>query len=126
MRSDAFRAAAEAKDFSAAESLFADDVTFRSPVVFKHYQGRDALMVLLSAIVKVLEDFRYTSQVETGDTAVLVFAARVGDRELEGVDILYFDDDDRIREMAVMLRPMSGVHAAAEGMRKQLEAVGAI
>jgi hypothetical protein len=126
MRSDAFRAAAEAKDFAAAADLFAEDVTFRSPVVFKHYEGREALMVLLGAIVKVLEDFRYTSQVESGDTAVLVFSARVGDRELEGVDILYFDEDERIGEMAVMLRPMSGVHAAAEGMRKQLEAVGVI
>jgi len=124
VRSDAFRAAAEAKDFAAAEHLFTEDVTFRSPVVFRHYEGRPALMVLLAAIVRVLEDFRYTAQVETDDTAVLVFAARVGDRELEGVDILYFDEDDRIKEMAVMMRPMSGLHAAADGMRAMLEAAG--
>ena len=84
MRSDAFRAAAEAKDFAAAEDLFAEDVIFRSPVVFKPYEGREAIAVLLGAVVQVFEDFRYLEQVETGDVAVLVFEARVGDRSCRG------------------------------------------
>jgi len=75
MRSDRFRAAAEAKDFSAIEELFSEDVSFRSPVVFSPYEGRDAVAMLLGAVVQVFEDFRYTDQVETGDTAVLVFEA---------------------------------------------------
>jgi ketosteroid isomerase-like protein len=122
MKSDAFRSAAEAKDFGAAESLFAEDVSFRSPVVYKPYEGRDAIKVLLSAVARVFQDFRYVDQVETGDTAVLVFEARAGDRELQGVDILRFDGEDRIREMIVMVRPMSGVHALAEEMQRQLDA----
>ena len=122
MRSDAFRAAAEAKDFSRIEELFSADVVFNSPVVYKPYQGREPLAVLLHAILQVLEDFRYIAQVETGDTGVLVFAARVGERELQGVDILRFSADDTIVEMTVMLRPMSGLHAAAERMRELLEA----
>ncbi len=125
MRSDAFRSAAEAKDFSQVDELFAEDAVFRSPVVFKPYEGRDAIKVLLGAIVQVFEDFRYTAHVETGDTAVLVFAARVGDRELEGVDILRFGDDGRIEEMKVMLRPMSGLMAVGERMKALLEAAGA-
>lgn len=122
MRSDAFRAAAEAKDFSRIEELFSADVVFNSPVVYKPYQGREQLAVLLHAILQVLEDFRYIAQVETDDTGVLVFAARVGERELQGVDILRFGPDDAIVEMTVMLRPMSGLHAAAERMRELLEA----
>jgi hypothetical protein len=121
MRSDAFRAAAEAKDFS-AQDLFAEDVVFRSPVVFKPYEGREALGVLLGAVVRVFEDFRYVEQVETGDAAVLMFEARVGDRDVQGVDILRFDGEGRIREMVVMVRPMSGMHALAEAMQAQLEA----
>jgi hypothetical protein len=124
MRSDRFRAAAEAKDFSAIEELFSEDVSFRSPVVFSPYEGRDAVAMLLGAVVQVFEDFRYTDQVETGDTAVLVFEARVGDRELNGVDVLRFDADDRVAEMMVMVRPMSGVHALAEAMQAKLEAAG--
>jgi ketosteroid isomerase-like protein len=125
MRSDAFRAAAESKDFSSADGILAEDVVFRSPVVFKPYQGRDALKVLLGAVVRVFEDFRYVDQVETGDTAVLVFKARVGNRELDGVDILRFDAEGLVSELMVMVRPMSGVNALAEAMARELEAAGA-
>lgn len=125
MRSDAFRAAAEAKDFAAAAEVFTDDVMFRSPVVFKPYEGREALMVILGAVIQVFEDFRYVEQVETGDTAVLMFEARVDEREVQGVDILRFDPAGRVRELIVMVRPLSGVHALAERMRAMLEAAGA-
>jgi hypothetical protein len=121
MKSDRFRAAAESKDFSAIEELFAEDVVFRSPVVFKPYEGRDAVAMLLAAVVQVFEDFRYTDQVETGDAAALAFSARVGDRELDGIDFLHFDTEGRVSEMAVYVRPMSGVHALAEAMQKKLE-----
>jgi hypothetical protein len=125
MRSDAFRTAAESKDFSAADSLFADDVTFRSPVVFKPYEGRDAVLMLLGAVVRVFEDFRYVDQIEGEDSAVLMFETRVGERDLQGVDILRFDAEGKIAEMIVMVRPMSGVHALAEAMQRMLESTGA-
>jgi SnoaL-like protein len=125
VRSDAFRAAAEAKDFSAIDGLFAEDVVFRSPVVFKPYEGREAVALLLGAVSQVFEDFRYTDQVETEDAAALAFTARVGDRELDGIDFLHFGPDDRINRMAVYIRPMSGVHALADAMQRKLEEAGA-
>jgi hypothetical protein len=118
--SDAFRAAAESKDFTQIDALAREDVVFRSPVVFKPYEGREALAMLLAGVVQVFEDFRYIDQVETGNTAVLVFEAKVGDRELNGVDILNFDDDGKIAEMMVMVRPMSGINALAEAMQRKL------
>jgi hypothetical protein len=125
MKSDRFRAAAESKDFSAIDELFAEDVTFKSPVVFRPYEGRDAVAMILGAVVQVFEDFRYTDQVETGETATLAFSARVGDRELDGIDLLRFDSDGRVRELAVYVRPMSGVNALAEAMKAKLEEAGA-
>ncbi len=122
MRSDAFREVAERKDFAAGVDLFAPDVVFNSPVVFTPYEGRDALMVILGAVVEVFEDFRYSDQVETGDSAMLRFHANVGDRAIEGVDLLRFDDSDRIVELTVIVRPMSGVLALAERMKSMLEA----
>ena len=124
MKSDAFRAAAESKDFSSVDELFAEDATFRSPVVYKPYEGIDAIKMLLGAAVQVFEDFRYTEQTETDDTATLAFTAKAGDRELEGIDLLRFGPDGKIREMAVYLRPMSGVHAMADEMKKKLEEAG--
>jgi SnoaL-like domain len=125
MKSDRFRAAAESKDFSAIEEIFSPDVSFRSPVVYKPYEGRDAVAMILGAVVQVFEGFRYTEQTETGDTAALAFSARVGDRELEGIDLLRFDGDGRVRELAVYVRPMSGVNALAEAMKRKLEEAGA-
>ena len=81
--------------------------------------------MILGAVVQVFEDFRYLEQVETGDTAVLVFEASIGDRTVQGVDILRFAGDGRASELTVMVRPMSGMHALAERMRAMLEAAGA-
>jgi hypothetical protein len=125
MKSDRFRAAAESKDFSAIDDLFAEGVSFRSPVVFKPYEGREAVATLLGAVIQVFEDFRYTDQVETGDVATLAFSARIGDRELNGIDLLRFDPDGKVEEMAVYVRPMSGVNALAEAMGRKLEELGA-
>jgi SnoaL-like domain len=125
MKSDRFRAAAESKDFTAIDELFTEDVVFRSPVVFKPYKGREAVAMLLGAVVQVFEDFRYTDQIETGDAAALAFSARVGDRELDGIDFLHFDEEGRVDRMAVYVRPMSGVHALAEAMQRKLAEAGA-
>jgi hypothetical protein len=126
MQSDKFRAAAESKDFSAIDELFSEDVVFRSPVVFKPYEGREAVALLLGAVSQVFEDFRYTDHVETGDAAALAFSARVGERELDGIDFLHFGDDGKINRMEVFIRPMSGVHALADAMKRKLEEAGAV
>ena len=125
MKSDRFRAAAESKNFSAIDELFTEDVVFFSPVVFKPYKGREAVAMLLGAVVQVFEDFRYVDQLETGDAAALAFSARVGDRELDGIDFLHFTAAGKVDRMAVYVRPMSGVNALAAAMQKKLEEVGA-
>ena len=53
-----------------------------------------------------------------------MFEARVGEKQLQGVDVLRFGADDRIVEMVVMVRPMSGMQALAEQMRRLLETAG--
>jgi len=120
MQSDRFRAAAESNDFSAFEEILADDVTFRSPAVFRPYEGRDAVAMLLATVADVFEDFLYTDQVESGETAVLAFSATVGNRALDGIDLLRFDGEGRVCEMAVYIRPLSGLNALAEAMQRKL------
>lgn len=127
MRSDAFRRAAESKDLSPErlEELIDPDVTFRSPAVFKPYEGRDSVGMVLAAVVQVFRDFRYTDQLEDGDTAILVFEAKVGEREVTGVDMLRFGDDGKITELTVFIRPLSGLNALVEEMGRMLERAGA-
>ena len=125
MTRHAFRQAVEAHDWDAGIDALADDVVFRSPVVFKPYEGKPAVSVLLRAVSQVFENFRYVAELESEDGMALVFEARVGDREVQGLDFLRFGADDKIREFTVMVRPMSGMHALAEAMKAQLEAAGA-
>ncbi len=120
-----FRRAVEAQDLDAAIAELAPDVVFRSPVVYKPYAGRDTVAVLLRAVFEVFEDFRYEAEVASGEREVLIFRARIGEREIEGADFLRFGEDGRIAEMVVMVRPMSGLHALAERMKAMLEAAGA-
>ena len=117
-----FRAAVEAHDLDRAVALLDDDVVFRSPVVFKPYHGRDEVAVLLGAVSRVFEDFRYEREIGGPDAAdhALVFRARVGDREIEGCDFLHTGDNGLIDEFFVMVRPLSGALALAEAMRAEL------
>jgi SnoaL-like domain len=125
MLSDGFVEAVERRDAEAVRDALADDIAFRSPVVFRPYQGRDLVATILTeGAMKVFEDFGYRDRFESGDAAALVFAARVSDREVDGLDLLRFDAAGKIRELTVMVRPMSGVHALAEAMRHRFEALG--
>ena len=125
MKSDAFRAAVEAEDPEALTGALAEDVAFRSPVVFRAYEGKALVStILVEGALNVFEDFRYTEQLEDGDAAALIFKARVGDREVDGLDLLRFDADGKVRELMVMVRPMSGLNALAEAMGRQFERLG--
>ncbi|HZC69880.1 MAG TPA: nuclear transport factor 2 family protein [Jatrophihabitans sp.] len=117
-----FRAAIEARDVDAAVALLTEDVEFRSPVVFSPYRGRDPAAVLLHAVARIFDDFRYTREIGDSDGRdhALVFQARIGDRRVEGCDFLHSNQDGMIDELVVMIRPLSGALALAEAMQAQL------
>lgn len=98
------------------------DVVFRSPVVYKPYEGRDTVAVVLRAVGQTFEDFRYVREIgQPGDrNTALLFKARVGDRDIDGADFFVTDDEGLITELTVMVRPMSGMHALAEAMGRRL------
>ena len=122
-----FRAAIEAQDIERAVGLLAQDVVFRSPIVFKPYRGREQTAILLRAVSRVFEDFRYIRELGAPDAHdhALVFEARVGSRQVEGCDFLHTNEDGQIDELVVMVRPLSGALALAEAMQAQLAAADA-
>jgi hypothetical protein len=119
----AFREAVEAGDAVAMAAALDPDVTFRSPVVFRPYEGRDAVMQLLALVGQVFEDFRYMDELHGEGTTCLVFSARVGDRELEGIDYLRHGPDGLVTELMVMVRPYSAATALRDAMGAKLEAL---
>jgi SnoaL-like domain len=119
-----FRVAIEARDYEGAVALLAEDVVFRSPIVFRPYHGRDAVAAILFAVSRVFEDFRYEREIGTegAQDHALVFEARVGDREIHGCDFLHTDEHGLIDDFTVMVRPLSAALALAEAMKAQLDA----
>jgi hypothetical protein len=122
-----FGSAMKAGDVDAAVDLLSDDVVFRSPIVFKPYRGRDAARVLLAAVSRVFDDFRYVREIGAPGARdhALVFEARIGDKQIEGSDFLHLDENGSIDELMVMVRPMSGALALADAMTAQLAAAQA-
>jgi hypothetical protein len=114
-----FRRGVETGDLDVALSVVSPDVVFHSPVVHKPYAGIEALRVILTAVNQVFEDFRYTAEFGSADGHVLKFACRVGDRTLEGVDILHVGTDGKVDDFTVMVRPYS----AATELRTRMAAL---
>jgi len=120
-----FRAAIERGDVDAMLATLADDVVLHSPVSFKPFEGKAAVSELLRIIVSVFEDFRYTDGLPGDDVHGLIFRARVGEREVEGLDLIRPGPDGRIADFTVMVRPLTAVVALAEAVGPQLAERGA-
>ena len=129
MLSDSFRTAVEAGAITGSADLFREDAVFRSPVVYRPYEGRETVLKVLAAAERVLGlsgHFRYVHQLEDSDArvAILEFATEVDGRQVEGIDKLTFDEDGRIIELKVMLRPVSALQAVGTRMAEEFARLG--
>jgi len=115
-----FRLAVEAKDLEAAKATLREDVVLHSPILFRGFEGREIVMQVLTHVAATLEDFRYVDELADESTVVLRFKARVGDRELEGIDFLELDEGGLVKELTVFMRPMSALTAFNEQMAARL------
>lgn len=122
MSAQAFRAAVESRDLDGMMAVLSDDVVLHSPVTFKPFEGKAAVRRLLGVILDTFTDFSYTDELSGQDGAahILVFRARVGDKSVEGMDLLRFGADGLVEDFTVMVRPMSGVIALAQAVGPKL------
>jgi len=117
-----FRRAAEAKDLELLTEALRDDVVLHSPVLFRGFEGRDTVLAVLGHVAATLEDLTYTDELAEGSTICLRFKANVGNRELEGIDFLELDEDGRVAELTVFMRPFSALTVFNEQMQARLGA----
>jgi hypothetical protein len=120
MRAAQFQKAMLTGDPDVLASALAPDVSFWSPAVHKPYEGHAAVMRMLTAAHHVLGNLTYTETVESDERSVLFFTARVGDRDVEGIDAVRFDAEGRVRELVVMIRPHSALEAVMGAMAQRL------
>jgi hypothetical protein len=121
---NAFRSAVEARDLDGMMATFAEGAVLHSPVTFAPFEGRAAIRPLLAILCEVFQDFQYTDELEAGDgTRALVFNARVGGRDLQGLDLIRFDGSGLIRDLTVMVRPRSALETLLAEVGPRLAAL---
>lgn len=115
------------------DALLAEDVVFYSPIVFTPQKGRDVTKLYLSAAAATFSgssskrapaklsssQFRYTKEVLSGNQAVLEFESEVEGKYVNGVDIIECNDEGKIVEFRVMVRPLQAVNL----MHQQMAAI---
>ncbi|MEU7136068.1 nuclear transport factor 2 family protein [Streptomyces sp. NPDC046261] len=131
---DRFRAAVESRDLASLNGLFAENIRFYSPVKFTPFEGKPMVMGLLGVLLRTFEDFRYIGHFDgaaqtsadgvEAPSAILLFRTTVNGKEIHGIDLLHFDEEGRIKEFTVMVRPQSAVRVLGEAVLAGLVADG--
>ena len=109
-------------DLQALPELLDPHAVFRSPMAHTPYPGANVVTTILTTVFEVFEDFRYHRELATADglNVVLEFSAKVAGKELKGIDMIRFNEQGKIVEFEVMVRPISGLQALGEEMGQRL------
>ena len=111
-----------ARDLDRLLSLLSDDVVFHSPFVSEPgFEGRDSVAVILAIALEAFKDDQYTHDFGDQHSRVLVANSRVFDTPLKTTTVLEFDPEGKIREIWMMVRPLTGLVALAEAVGKAIE-----
>ncbi|MGW7347607.1 nuclear transport factor 2 family protein [Streptomyces sp. NPDC054854] len=129
-----FRAAVEKGDLGSLDDLFTDDIRLYSPVKFKPFEGKDMVLGLFGVLLRTFEDLRYLGRLDgaaetstdgqEAPSVVLPFRALVDGKQIHGIDLLQFDEEGRIKEFTVMVRPQSAVQTLGRAVLAGLVADG--
>lgn len=115
----------ETRDMSILNELLDDDIVFRSPVAFNPYPGKQLVFFILTNVIQIFENFTYHREFcsDDGLNVVLEFSANIGDKKLKGIDMIRFNEQGKMIDFEVMIRPKSGLEALATLMSKRMEAL---
>lgn len=109
-------------DWESLPDLLAEKVTYRSPADIEAYHGKDTMVAILRLVFGIMEDFTYLRHFSGGNGYVLEFSTHVGDARLFGVDIVEFDQNGKITDFMVMMRPADAVLTLASEAAKRMAA----
>jgi hypothetical protein len=107
---------------AALDLLLADDVVFESPVVHTPQAGKAITTAYLTAAAKVLgnDQFRYMNEWYGEHSAVLEFSTVLDGITINGIDMIFWDEQNRISRFKVMVRPLKAVNQIHQMMGQAL------
>lgn len=100
--------------------ILADEVKFHSPFVWKPKDGKAVTTQILMTVTQVFQNFRYVREIAEGNNFCLEFEANIGDLTLRGVDLIQLNDDGKIIDFEVMIRPANALQTLGMEMSKRL------
>jgi hypothetical protein len=114
----------EKRDAQGLDALLADEAVFHSPVVHTPQVGKAITKKYLTAAFHVFfnESFRYVHELQGNRDAVLEFEVKLDGITVNGVDMIKWNDDGKITEFKVMLRPLKAVNLIHQKMAQALQA----
>ena len=114
----------ESRDIAGIDALLTDEIVFYSPVVHSPQIGRSGTIPYLRAAYHVFlnDSFRYVREVIGDRDAVLEFEVELDGITVNGVDMIKWNDDGKMIEFKVMLRPLKAVNLIHEKMAAMLAA----
>jgi len=106
--------------------LIDDAIEFYSPAIFAPKRGKQEVFDLLVVVFDVFEGYRVTDTWTKNNDVLFEFEARVGQYTLQGIDRFRLNDDGKVVQMKVWIRPLTGLKALARavmkhGLESQLE-----
>lgn len=114
----------ETQDAKILDELLADNVQFHSPFVWKPKDGKAITTLILINVTQVFKDFRYVREILDGNNWALEFEAKIGELTLRGVDLIQLNDEGKIIDFEVMVRPANALQVLGLEMGKRLEQRG--
>jgi hypothetical protein len=121
MEAHPYRQAFEARDLDRLLPLLADDVIFHTPILSElAFEGPDAVAPFLTFVLDAFEDVEFTHDLGDEDSQVLIYDARVLDKAVKATWLLELDAEGKIREIWVMIRPLTGLTAIVEAAGRRL------
>lgn len=108
----AWHAVVQQRDPRALADLLDDDVVFHSPVVHTPQRGKTITLKYLQGALLVLNNqhFRYLREVVGPRDAVLEFTTEIDGVQVNGVDLIRWNDAGRITDFKVMVRPLKAIN----------------
>ena len=111
-----------ARDLDRVLSLLTDDVIFHSPLINEPaFEGRASVALIFAIALDTFEEPQYTHDFGDENSHVLVADTRVLDRPLKTTWLLEFDSEQKIREIWLMVRPLTGLTALAQAIGQAIE-----
>jgi hypothetical protein len=113
------------RDIQGLDGILDDNVVFHSPIVHTPQEGKEISKFYLTAAFQVLanEHFRYVREVLDDRDAVLEFVTEIDGIQINGVDMIRCNDEARIVDFKVMIRPLKAVNLLHKMMAQMLESM---